>query len=114
MKDEWEQFEAELLEDPETRAAFEKRLPAFELASKLITLRSKLGLSQRQLADAANMTQPEIARLESGTIQPTWETLSRVLHAVGAELAIRVRDKDGKLVRVSMSPAPASRRAAER
>lgn len=104
--DDWDKLKAELLEDPATRAAYEARRPAYELASKLVELRTRLGLSQRQLAAKAQMTQPEIARLESAATQPTWETVSRVLGAVGAEIDIRVRDDHGKLVKVSVLTHP--------
>ena len=103
--DDWDKLKADLLDDPATRAAYEERRPAYELASKLIQMRNSLGISQRQLAAKARMTQPEIARLESGAVHPTWETISRVLGAVGAEIDIRFRNKQGKLVRVSVLPA---------
>ncbi|MBI5949844.1 MAG: helix-turn-helix domain-containing protein [Chloroflexi bacterium] len=102
--DDWDKLKAELLDDAETRRAYESRRPAYELASKLIEMRTGLGISQRQLASKARMTQPEIARIESGAVQPTWETISRVLGAVGAEVDIRVRDARGKLVKVSVVP----------
>lgn len=104
--DDWHKLKAKLLEDPATRAAYEARRPAYELASKLVELRTRLGLSQRQLAAKAQMKQPEIARLESASTQPTWETVSRVLGAVGAEIDIRVRDEHGKLVKVSVLAHP--------
>ena len=107
--DDWDALKAELLEDPATRAAYEARRPAYELASKLVELRTRLGLSQRQLAARAHMTQPEIARLESAAVQPTWETIARLLGAVGAEIDIKARDEHGKLVRVSVSAPPPPR-----
>ncbi|MEX0782883.1 MAG: helix-turn-helix domain-containing protein [Dehalococcoidia bacterium] len=103
--DDWDKLKAELLKDPATRAAYEARRPAYELASKFIEIRTRLGISQRQLAARAHMTQPEIARLESAQVQPTWETVSRILGAVGAELDIKLRDDKGKLVRVAVKPS---------
>jgi transcriptional regulator with XRE-family HTH domain len=104
--DDWDKLKSELLEDPPTMEAFERRRPAYELASKLIQLRMRTGLTQLALAKRANMTQPEIARLESGTIQPTWETVARVLGAFGAELDIRFRDSAGHAGRLSIVPRP--------
>jgi len=46
----------EILGDPEARAVYDARKPADELASKLIALRKKLGLSQRDLARAAGLS----------------------------------------------------------
>jgi transcriptional regulator with XRE-family HTH domain len=104
--DDWDRLEARLLSDSATREAYEKRRPAFELASKLIELRNSLGLTQRQIAARAKMTQPEIARLESGGVEPNWETLRRVLGALGASIEIKARDPEGKLVNVTLSPGP--------
>ena len=103
--DDWDKLKAELLEDPATRKAYEERRPAYELASKLMELRSRLKLSQKQLAAKAGMTQPEIARLESATVQPTWETVSRILAAVGAAVDITVHDSLGKKVKLSIVPS---------
>ena len=106
--DEWHKFKEEMLADPATREAYEKRRPAFELASKLIELRNGLGLTQRQIAAKAKMTQPEIARLESGGLEPNWETLRRLLGAIGASIEIKARDPAGKLVKVTLSPGSES------
>jgi hypothetical protein len=38
--DDWDKLKAELLEDPDTRQAFEERRLAYELASTLIRLRT--------------------------------------------------------------------------
>jgi predicted transcriptional regulator len=100
--DDWDRIEAELLADPATRAAYDARRPAYELASKVIRLRAELGLSQRELAKRAHMTQPEIARIESGSVQPTWETVSRLLSAVGADVNVRLRTPAGKVVRFNL------------
>ncbi len=108
--DDWDTLKAELLKDPATRAAYEARRPAYELASTLIEIRTRFGMSQRQLAAKAHMTQPEIARLESAQVQPTWETVSRILGAIGAELDIKLRTDEGKVVRVAVRPGPPSAR----
>ena len=102
--DDFDRLKAELLQDPATRRAYEAREPAFELASRLIELRRALGLTQRQLASMAKMTQPEIARLESAQNSPTWDTVARVLGSVGAEIEIRVRNPAGKFVKLRLSP----------
>jgi uncharacterized protein len=62
-----------------------------EFASILRGLRSEFGLSQRQMATLAGMSQPEIARFETGAVSPTWETAVRLLQAVDARLEVRVK-----------------------
>jgi len=90
---EWKTFKGEILGDPEARAVYDARKPAYELASKLIALRKKLGLSQRDLAKAAGLKQPHIARIERGEVSPTWATTSRIFEAVGAELEVIYKGK---------------------
>lgn len=47
--------------------------------------RMRSGVSQRQLARRAGTAQSVVARIEAGQTSPTWETLSRLLIAMGFE-----------------------------
>ena len=57
-----EQVEAEALQDPEVRKAYEESEPAYQVTR----LRIMRGLTQQQLADLVRASQSSIARLESG------------------------------------------------
>ncbi len=52
--------------------------------------RRRAGLSQRRLAELAGVTQPTVARIEGGLIQPTFERLLELVRACGLDLDIRV------------------------
>jgi transcriptional regulator with XRE-family HTH domain len=52
--------------------------------------RLRSGLSQRRLAELAGVTQPTVARIESGRIQPTFERLLELVRACGLDLDVRV------------------------
>ncbi|HEV8089172.1 MAG TPA: helix-turn-helix transcriptional regulator [Actinomycetota bacterium] len=52
--------------------------------------RLRSGLSQRRLAELAGVTQPTVARIESGLIQPTFERLLELVRACGLDLDVRV------------------------
>lgn len=54
-------------------------------ARYLRNARMRSGVSQRQLAQRAGTVQSVIARIEAGHTSPTWETLSRLLAAMGFE-----------------------------
>jgi transcriptional regulator with XRE-family HTH domain len=108
--DDWDILEAELLKDPATRAAYEEIQPRFDLANQVIQLRTKLGLTQEELAERAGLTLGELWRIEGMQVQPNWETIARVLAAVSAEVEIKARTTDGKLIRLKFSPAPELRR----
>ena len=102
MKDDWDVFMDGQLEDPAFASAWEARRTMREAALAISELRARLGLSQRALAERAGMKQPEVARLEAADVNPTWETLSHLFEAVGAEVAISVRNAEGKRIRVVM------------
>lgn len=52
-------------------------------AMMLRDARAQAGVSQRALAEAAGVAQSTVARIERGTVSPTWEMLSRLLDTVG-------------------------------
>ena len=79
-------------------AAYEQARLRFELAEAVRARRVELGLSQRQLAERAAMTQPGIARFEAGGTTPTLPLLERLATALGLTL--------------NVSLAPAERRSA--
>ena len=56
--------------------------------------RARAGVSQRELAEAAHVPQSTIARIESGTRQPSLPVLARILAALDLELRITVADYD--------------------
>jgi transcriptional regulator with XRE-family HTH domain len=84
----WKTLRQQVLSNPETAEEYERLRPQFELASQLITLRKELGLTQRELANLAGVTQPEIARIESGKISPRWDKVINLLRSVGASVQI--------------------------
>jgi len=86
----YEDLKAELLQDSETRAAYEALEPAYQVTC----LRIERGLTQEELARKAHMRQPHIARLESGRTTPSLATLRRVAEALDARLVVRLEPKE--------------------
>lgn len=54
-----------------------------EIIDQLIELRKAKGLTQKDLATAANLAQPAIARLESKSAVPQLDTFVKVAGALG-------------------------------
>jgi predicted XRE-type DNA-binding protein len=79
-----EELEKELFTPEEIE---ENNLQA-RLMCELIEARQKQGLSQRELETLSGVTQPAIARLESGAASPTLDTLFKILVPLGKTLAI--------------------------
>jgi transcriptional regulator with XRE-family HTH domain len=59
-----------------------------EIIDELIEIRKEKGLTQRELAEAANLAQPAIARLESKAVTPQLDTLLKIAAALGYDLAL--------------------------
>jgi|GEM_PF-2053900 len=76
------------LRDPELKATYNTLEPEYKLAESLIKARHAMKWTQEELATKAGVTQNTITRLESGTTNPTFGTLSRVASALGKELRL--------------------------
>jgi transcriptional regulator with XRE-family HTH domain len=69
--------------------------PSHSTAGNLLLLaRQQAGLSQRELAERAGVTQSEIARIESGKREPSIPTIQRILAGAGLELRFRLMPRD--------------------
>ncbi|HVS63163.1 MAG TPA: helix-turn-helix domain-containing protein [Thermoanaerobaculia bacterium] len=74
--------------------------------------RRKSGQSQRQLAFRAGVSQPEVARVESGRSQPRIDTLQRLLRAAGYRLCLEPAPEanvDRTTIRRLLALSPAER-----
>ena len=80
----FEQVKAELLADPEVKAAYDALEPAYQIAR----LRIERGLTQAQLAALVGTKQPSIARLEKGQSTPSVAFLNRLAAALGVRLEL--------------------------
>jgi DNA-binding XRE family transcriptional regulator len=78
----------------------------FSLASQLIESRREGKLSQRQLAKLSGVPQSEISRIETGTSNPTYATITALLRPLGK----RVQLVDGRKVAARKAGAAPARR----
>ena len=58
------------------------------LIDQIIELRKESGMTQKELAKAANLAQPAIARMESTNATPQLDTLLKILAALGQKLEV--------------------------
>ncbi|MER8000781.1 helix-turn-helix transcriptional regulator [Streptomyces sp. NPDC095613] len=75
-------------ETPETEAMRTEIRMAFDLGQAVHDRRTELGISQSELAERANMTQPQVSKLELGGTVPTLPLLARLAKALDASLDI--------------------------
>lgn len=81
----------QLASDPAFRAEWERTALARGVSVALVRYRGARGLSQKQLGELLGMTQPQVARLERGDVNPSMDTLMRLAAGLRIEFTIDVR-----------------------
>ncbi len=76
--------------DPKYKKAYKDLEDEFAVAQAIIEARTRVGLTQAQLAKRMKTTQSVIARLESGKGRPSTTTLQNLARATGSRLEIRL------------------------
>ena len=84
----------ELDRDPDFRAEWQRLGLAREVAAELVRHRSENGLSQREFAERLGVSQPRVAKLESGEHNPDVNTLVNISRATGLEFVIDIAPAD--------------------
>jgi transcriptional regulator with XRE-family HTH domain len=88
-------IDEELAQDPSLRQEVEARLNELRLEQQLAALREARGLSQTQVAERVGVSQPAIAKLESGKVKNLQvKTLVRLAAALGARVTIEFTAED--------------------
>ena len=72
-------------------AEYEKESQRLEVAIALTQLRNDLGLSQRELAEKVGKPQSTIARIENGSMNPSFTILYEIANKVGKELHVEFK-----------------------
>ncbi|NQU78017.1 helix-turn-helix transcriptional regulator [Candidatus Falkowbacteria bacterium] len=82
-----EELKRDLLRDPEFRKEYYNTEDlAFEISEMVIEARTKLGLTQKELADKVGTKQSSIARIENGNHLPSISFLQKIARAMGTTL----------------------------
>ena len=76
--------------EKEFPAAFEDSyiVERYSIGQRIAQIRKEHGMTQKQLAEAAGMNQPNIARIEAGQYTPSINTLERIVKALGKRIEI--------------------------
>jgi ribosome-binding protein aMBF1 (putative translation factor) len=85
-----DEAKAEALKNPAVRGEWDRTAMAREVASRVVRYRVEHGLSQAELGAKLGVSQPYVARLESGDQLPTLAMLSRLAQRLGLEFHIDV------------------------
>jgi len=77
-----------LLKDKEIKKVYDDLEPEFRLSQMIIAKRIEKGMSQADLAKKIGTKQPAVARLESGTYNPSVTLLKKTAKALDSSLRI--------------------------
>ena len=84
----WKEHKQELMRNPKFKAAYDALEPEYQLASALIKARIAKKMTQAEVAEKSGVSRTVIARLESGTSNPTLATVSRVANVLGQDVKL--------------------------
>lgn len=76
--------------DPGFATAYDAAVEEYAALEAMIRARAETGVTQAELAERMGTTQSAIARLESGRVSPTVETLQKYARALGKRLKIEM------------------------
>ena len=86
----FEEIKANMLEDEEFRAEYEKLRPRYEAIEQIIRARKEQNITQAELAKRVGTQKSNISRLESGSYNPSLDVLIRVAESLGKKLSIHL------------------------
>ena len=76
-----------------------------KLGVRLFQLRTKVGITQAELAEKANLSIDSISRIERGERSPSFESLERITSALGVEPVELLNFKGKELVALAEGPS---------
>jgi len=97
------------LKDPVFAERFRKAGKAWDLSIQLVSLRKKVGLSQKELAKRVGTSQQQISRLESPSYEGhSLSMLRRVAEVLGGTVYVEIHHKKEQIPSLPMVAEPKS------
>ena len=87
----WRDFKNELMKDSAFKEAYDDLEPEYQIVRFIIERRNQKRMTQPELARKAGTRQSAIARLESGTYNPSLRFLKKVAKALDAQVKISLK-----------------------
>lgn len=88
-----EDIENEWLKDPEYKKEYEKKHQYYEIAKIIVTLRSKAGISQKELAKRIGTSQSRLSAWENGNTKGIkFDTILKILKATGYKIILNFEE----------------------
>lgn len=74
--------------DPEFDSAYRQASAELDLIAQIIKVRKEKGLTQKDVADKAGLTQQMVSRIESKEFPPNYRNLVKIADALDSELQL--------------------------
>ncbi len=87
----YQDLKKRLLKNKGIKKEYDMLRPEYELLDKIIALRLKQKMTQKQLADKLDTKQSAVSRLEKGMINPTVDFLNKLAAAFGKKLTVEFK-----------------------
>lgn len=84
-----QKFKQRALANRGVKSEYQKLEIEFSLINQSLTMRTKAGLTQEQVAERMHTQKSNISRLEKGNANPSWSTLLKYAQACGFELTLK-------------------------
>lgn len=65
-----------------------------EVCELIVTTRTQLGITQKQLAEISGVSQANISKIENGSYRPSIPILKRIANGLGKRLVIEFADRE--------------------
>lgn len=88
MKDDFEKYLEQQLQDENFKKEWDALEPEFAIIQAMIDARAEKGLTQKELSERSGIAQGDISKLENGNANPSVRTLQRLANAMGKTLKI--------------------------
>lgn len=89
--EEYTKLKKKWLKDKDIKREYDLLGPEYDALKKIIELRLKSKITQKELAEKVGTKQSSISRFEKGFINPTVNFLSKVSSALGKKMVIEFR-----------------------
>lgn len=76
------------IEDIKEEPAVEQYDIEAEICKLVVTTRTSLGITQKQLAEKSGVTQANISKIENGTYLPSIKILNKIAQGLGKKLVV--------------------------
>lgn len=84
----WSEAKKIIESNPQVKEELDKNQAEYDIIKAIISTRKEKNLTQKELAELVGTKQSNIARLESGTYNPTLQFLQKIASALGKKVSV--------------------------